>query len=66
MTYEQFCYWLQGRVELAKGNPTDEEWSTIRKELSLTVSKVNGPGGAPSLSFPPGVRGGVAFHNTDY
>jgi len=62
MTYEQFCYWLQGRVELGKGNPTEEEWDTIRRQLSLTISKVSGPVGAPSLTFPPGVRGGMALY----
>jgi hypothetical protein len=37
MTPEQFCYWLQGFVELSQEAPTPEQWDKIRQSLNATV-----------------------------
>lgn len=42
MTPENFCYWLQGRNELADDPstpPTQEQWAVIREHLSLVFDK---------------------------
>lgn len=40
MTFEQFCYWLQGRAELDPAPPTLEQWQAIRDHLALVFNKV--------------------------
>lgn len=40
MTPEQFCYWLQGRVELLPEQvPSAEEWAVIRGQLTKVYKK---------------------------
>lgn len=39
MTPENFCYWLQGRVELHPAMITEEEWQCIKEHLSLVFDK---------------------------
>lgn len=43
MTAEQFCYWLQGFVELHGGVPTTEQWESIKEHLGLAFTKVTHP-----------------------
>ena len=37
MTPENFCYWLQGRAELASEAPTPEQWTLIKQELQRAI-----------------------------
>lgn len=43
MTPEQFCYWLQGYVEIYNDNvvasPTYTEWKVIKDHLALVFEK---------------------------
>ena len=40
MTPENFCYWLQGRIELLPGTlPTKEEWAMIAEHLQTVFVK---------------------------
>jgi len=59
VTPEQFCYWLQGRVELLPDQmPSDAEWVSIREHLALTFKKVTPQLGALSGYAPlAGVAG---------
>ena len=51
MTPEQFCYWLQGRLEL-NGDPlTPEETQCVREHLKTVFTKVTPP--SPSEVFKP-------------
>lgn len=47
MTPEQFCYWLQGYVEMGGQAPNKEQWDSIRVHLSLVFKKVAPPMLAP-------------------
>ena len=40
MTDMQFCYWLQGFVELNGGEPTPEQWKSIKEHLQTVFVKV--------------------------
>jgi hypothetical protein len=40
MTEKDFCYWLQGFVELHGTVPTEEQWAMIKDHLSLVFLKV--------------------------
>lgn len=39
MTFEQFCYWLQGFAEL-EGEITPERWQMIKEHLATCFNKV--------------------------
>ena len=40
MTPEQFCYWMQGFVELSGGNPpTTQQWQSISEHLQQVFKK---------------------------
>lgn len=39
MTPEQFCYWLQGFVELNGGPPTEYQWKSIVDHIKLVFDK---------------------------
>ena len=39
MTPENFCYWLQGRIELHRDMITVEEWECIKSHLQLVFNK---------------------------
>lgn len=39
MTPENFCYWLQGAVELQMNAPSEEQWQIIRDHLQLVFDK---------------------------
>lgn len=44
MTPEQFCYWLQGRIEMQPDNPpSPEEWKMIGEHLGEVFRKVTPP-----------------------
>ena len=44
MTPEQFCYWMQGFVELSGGNvPTPEQWTSIGEHLQQVFNKKTPP-----------------------
>lgn len=44
MTEQQFCYWLQGFVELNAGfRPTPDQWQSICEHLALCFKKVTPP-----------------------
>lgn len=47
MTPQEFCYWLQGHVELGGKRPTDAQWKMIREHLALVFKKVT-----PPLNWP--------------
>lgn len=44
MTTEQFCYWLQGFVEMRNardgGMPSKEQWEMVCEHLKTVLSKV--------------------------
>lgn len=40
MTPEQFCYWLQGRLEMSKEPLTPKETQIIRDHLATVFTKV--------------------------
>lgn len=42
MTSEQFCYWLQGRIEMQPDNPpSPEEWKMIGEHLATVFNAAN-------------------------
>lgn len=44
MNAEQFCYWLQGFVELNGGKgPTPEQWKSICEHIGTVFKKVTPP-----------------------
>ena len=44
MTPEQFCYWMQGFVELSGGcPPTPEQWTSIGEHLQQVFNKKTPP-----------------------
>jgi len=45
MTEQQFCYWLQGFVEMTQENnvPTTQQWAMIRDHLATVFNKVTPP-----------------------
>lgn len=52
MTPEQFCYWLQGRVETRPNTPpTKAEWRIIKDHLKLVFDKQT-PEYIPTPVFP--------------
>lgn len=52
MTPEQFCYWLQGRLELNSDPLTPEETQCVREHLKAVFMKVTPPGPGEKRSFP--------------
>lgn len=40
MDSTQFCYWLQGYVELGGKPPTKEQWEVVKEHLGLVFNKV--------------------------
>lgn len=41
MNAQEFCYWLNGFVELTQGHqPTPEQWKSIVEHLRLVFTKV--------------------------
>lgn len=56
MTAEQFCYWLQGFVELHGDVPTAAQWEAIKEHLGLAFTKVTHP---VKVTFQP-----VAYPST--
>lgn len=53
MTPEQFCYWLQGFVELSGQPPTEEQWVSINNHLKTVFRKVTPPTPFPVLPTYP-------------
>ena len=52
MTEQQFCYWLQGFIELNQQPPTAEQWKSIQEHLATVFNKVTPPVMLPTV-FPP-------------
>jgi hypothetical protein len=52
MTPENFCYWLQGRVEFSDKCPTQEEWALITEHLKLVFDKRTPPLATPVEKKP--------------
>lgn len=52
MTPENFCYWLQGRVEFSDKCPTQEEWTLITEHLKLVFDKRTPPLATPVEKKP--------------
>lgn len=51
MTERDFCFWLQGFVELTRGQtPDPAQWKAIREHLELVFKKVTPPVSMPSAS----------------
>lgn len=48
MDATQFAYWLQGFVELNGGQPTPEQWQSIKEHLALVFTKVTPPVRVPA------------------
>lgn len=48
MTDKEFCYWLQGFVELGGEAPTKEQWDSIKEHLALVFTKVTTPYPSPN------------------
>lgn len=42
LTPEQFCYWLNGFIELHGQPPTPAQWESIKEHLALVFTKVTG------------------------
>jgi hypothetical protein len=40
MKTQDFCYWLQGYVELTGEQPSPEQWAAIKEHLALVFNKV--------------------------
>jgi len=40
MNAQEFCYWLQGYVEMGGEAPTSEQWDMIKSHLQLVFNKV--------------------------
>lgn len=58
MSPENFAYWLQGFVEIAKRMPTPEEWVEITNHLKTVFHKVTptaAAGTGASRLFPSGI-----------
>lgn len=59
MTPEQFCYWMQGFVELGGNNlPTPEQWKSIGEHLQQVFNKKTPPVNIPTINpvrVPPQV-----------
>lgn len=54
MTPEQFAYWLQGFAELTPDQPSPEQWTAIRQNLSTVFDKTTlaTPGEEASVLAP--------------
>lgn len=39
MTPQDFCFWLQGYVEMGGDAPTDAQWEMIKEHLGLVFDK---------------------------
>jgi hypothetical protein len=52
MTTEQFCYWLQGFVELRGSTPTPGEWDVIKDHLATVFKKVTPNYPTPGIATP--------------
>lgn len=67
MTPENFCYWLQGRVELHPAMITEEEWGCIKEHLALVFDKQTktSPGTPQKPTFPPNIWTGP-YHYPDW
>lgn len=52
MTPENFCYWLQGHVELGGEAPSKEQWALIKAHLQLVFNNVTKPSIAVSEGEP--------------
>lgn len=47
-----FCYWLQGFVELNGEQPTPEQWRSIKEHLQTVFKKVTPEVSVPNSSSP--------------
>lgn len=62
MSERDFCYFLQGFIELNGGVPTETQWQQIKDHLNLVFNKVTPNYYAPNysnldllpLKLPPG------------
>lgn len=58
MTTEQFCYWLQGFIELQETNrPSQQQWDMIKEHLTTVFKKETRGSGFPwdVKAIPAGV-----------
>jgi hypothetical protein len=54
MTERDFCYWLQGFVELTQGQtPNPAQWKSIQEHLATVFTKVTPPVGMPRVDPTP-------------
>jgi hypothetical protein len=59
MTPEQFCYWMQGFVEITSGEmPTPGQWKSIGEHLQQVFNKKTPPVGPATTTpaIPPQVN----------
>ena len=62
MTTTEFCYWLNGHIELGGERPSEAQWNIIKEHLGLVFKKVTNP----LISFNPETRGvSYCCSNTD-
>ena len=68
MTPEQFCYWLQGFVELSGDClPTQEQWKSIREHMQTVFQKVTPPVfGGPVTSNRSQLEEYIEAHRREY
>lgn len=52
MNEKEFCYWLQGYVEINGSVPSEKEWQIIKDHLQLVFNKVT-PDRFPAYQMPP-------------
>jgi hypothetical protein len=55
MTPEQFCYWLQGFIELTDGStpPNVFQWKNVQEHLKLVFEKATPPLRSPFSPVTP-------------
>jgi len=66
MTYEQFCYWLQGKLE--GRNPKDiskDEVQMIMDHLNTCFKKVTGGSGSGTFIIPNTFPGSITTTSTN-
>lgn len=49
MNEKDFCYWLNGYIELNGELPSPQQWEMIKEHLKLVFNKVTPPPKPPSL-----------------
>lgn len=66
MSERDFCYWLQGFVEVYGHTPTEEQWKIIKDHLALVFNKVTPKyeklNLTPNICAQPEIKSGQLLH----